>query len=396
RHERQHVMDKKAWIHQLKKQVEQRGEEKASWYISWRDPAGVLRCKSCGPGKVGKSAASKLADTIHSQLVTGTYQGKQRATWEQFFVRYKAHVDGRYDAPSREAALRSIRTFARIAKPKLFKSIDTAMIDQFIGTRLKEVSANTLRDGKQRMVSPATVNRELRYVKSALRLAVDWGFTERVPRIRFLKPLQKLPTFVSPEQFSAMFHACEVATMPHDLPNVSPTEWWRGLLLLLYMTGWRIGQTMKLKIDDINFEQGTALNRAGTNKGRRDQLIPLHPLVIQHLKPLARTFNPLVFPWNYNRRTLWTEFAHIQKAARLADGSQLPMGGKDGRWFGFHDLRRGFATVNAASMDLFELQALMQHQTLATTQGYVSMANRLQKPVSNLFVPSLSKKGETA
>lgn len=389
-------MDKKAWTYQLAKQVEQRGADKASWYVGWRDPAGVLRCKSCGPGKLGKSAATKLADTIHSQLVTGTYQGNQRATWDQFFERYKTHVDGRYDAPSREAALRSLRTFARIAKPKLFKSIDTATIDQFIGKRLKEASAKTLRDGKQRMISPATVNRELRYVKSALRLAVDWGFSERVPRIRFLKPLQKLPTFVSPDHFAAMFKACEVATMPHDLPNVSPAGWWRGLLLLLYMTGWRIGQTMKLKLEDLDFEEGTALNRADTNKGRRDQLIPLHPLVIQYLKPLAATFNPLVFPWNHNRRTLWTEFACIQKAARLADKSPMPKAGKDGRWYGFHDLRRGFATVNAASMDLFELQALMQHQTLETTRVYVSMAKRLQKPVNNLFVPSLPKIGETA
>ncbi len=389
-------MDKKSWVHQLKGQVEKQGGDRASWYVSWTDPAGKQQRKSCGPGKVGKSSANTLADKIHSQLVTGTYQGNQRATWDQFFERYKTHVDGRYDAPSREAALRSIRTFARIAKPKLLKSIDTATIDQFIGKRLKEASAKTLRDGKQRMVSPATVNRELRYVKAALRLAVDWGFTERVPRMRFLKLQQKLPTFVSPEHFSAMFKACEVATMPNDLPNVSPADWWRGLLLLLYMTGWRIGQTMKLKLEDIDFEAGTALNRADTNKGRRDQLIPLHPLVLQYLKPLTASFNSLVFPWNYNRRTLWTEFAHIQKAARLADKSPMPKAGKDDRWYGFHDLRRGFATVNAASMDLFELQALMQHRSLTTTQGYISMAKRLQKPVNNLFVPSLPMIGETA
>ncbi len=384
-------MDKKAWTYQLAKQVEQRGADKASWYVGWRDPAGVLRCKSCGPGKVGKSSANTLADTIHSQLVTGKYQANQRATWDQFFERYKAHVDGRYDAPSRDSALLSLRTFARVAKPKLLKSIDTATIDQFIGKRLKETSAKTLRK-----VSQATVNRELRYVKAALRLAVDWGFAERVPRIRFLKPLQKLPTFVSPDHFSAMFKACEVATMPNDLPNVSPADWWRGLLLLLYMTGWRIGQTMKLKLADIDFEAGTALNRADTNKGRRDQLIPLHPLVLQYLKPLTASFNPLVFPWNYHNRTLWTVFAHIQDAARLADKSPMPKAGKAGRWYGFHDLRRGFATVNAASMDLFELQALMQHRSLTTTQGYVSMAKRLQKPVNNLFVPSLPKIGETA
>ena len=70
---------------------------------------------------------------------------------------------------------------------------------------MKETSAKTLRDGEQRKVSPATVNRELRYVKAALRLAVDWGFTKRVPRMRFLKLQQKLPTFANCHELHAEF-----------------------------------------------------------------------------------------------------------------------------------------------------------------------------------------------
>ena len=101
------------------------------------------------------------------------------------------------------------------------------------------------------------------------------------------------------------------------------------------------------------------------------------------------------FPWSRGRRQLWPEFHRIQNAAKLADGSPIPKGGKNG-FYGFHDIRRGFATMNAASMDLFELQALMQHKTLTTTQGYVSMAKRLLKPVNNLFVPTIPQIGETA
>lgn len=55
-------------------------------------------------------------------------------------------------------------------------------------------------------------------------------------------------------------------------------------------------QTLKFKLEDIDFEDGVALDRADTNKGRRDQLIPLHPLVMHYLKPLAATFSPLAFP----------------------------------------------------------------------------------------------------
>ncbi|WP_083842885.1 site-specific integrase [Schlesneria paludicola] len=52
-------------------------------------------------------------------------------------------------------------------------------------------------------------------------------------------------------------------------------------------------------------------------------------------------------------------------------------------------MRRGFATLNAESMDLFELQKLMQHKSLETTRGYVNMAKRLNRAVSNLFVPEI-------
>ena len=77
------------------------------------------------------------------------------------------------------------------------------------------------------------------------------------------------------------------------------------------------------------------------------------------------------------------------------DDSPMPKGGKNGGWYGFLDLRRGFATANAASMNLFELQGLMQHKSLETTKGYVSMAGQLNKAVQMLFVPTLPRVGQT-
>ena len=61
--------------------------------------------------------------------------------------------------------------------------------------------------------------------------------------------------------------------------------------------------------------------------------------------------------------------------------------GKNGGYFGFHDLRRGYATANAEHMDLFELQKLMQHRSLETTRGYVNMAGKLKKAINKAHVP---------
>ncbi len=399
-------MDKRAWIGQLKKQVAKVGEDKAAWYVYWNDPdTGRQKCKSCGPGKIGKSAANRLADTTHSQLVTGTYQSCDRERWghhldkstrqkplNTFMARFNEHIEGIANGVSLEAAQLSIKTFERIAKPSLMKSVNADMIDKYITKRLAEITKRKGPDGQRTKVSPATVNRELRYLKAALHLAVDWNFMDKVPRIRFQKLQQKLPTFVPPEHFAAIYQACSSATLPASLPNVTAAEWWRGLIVLLYMTGWRIGQAISLRWDEVDLEACTALSRSDVsgNKGKRDDRVPLHDLIVSHLRPLEASFQSHVFPWQNHLRVLWEEFVRIQEAVRLPGDMPMPKGGKNGAWYGFHDLRRGFATCNAEALDLFELQALMQHQSLETTKTYVNMVKRLKRAADGLFVPSLT------
>lgn len=396
-------MDKRAWVHQLKKQVEAKGADSASWYVSWYDPDGNLRTKSCGPGKIGKAAAKQLADITHSQLVTGTYQTKARATWEKLRSDYMAKVASRFDEPSRLAAEIALKNFERVAKPKFVMAIRAEMIDEFTSKRLKEFASkgkadDTEADKQSRAtVSPATVNKELRYIRLILNVAEEWGMIPKVPKVRFLKVPKKLPTFIPPEHFTAIYKACDVAKRPSTVPNVSPADWWRGLLVTGYMTGWRIGQLLSLKWDDVDLEEGFATSRAEVigNKGKREIRIPLHPIVIVHMKKLRGGFDEHIFPWNQNKRDLWPEFHVIQEAARLDDGSPVPKGGKHGRRYGFHDVRRGFATENIESMDLFELQNLMQHKSLETTKEYVNMVKRLKKTVTKIFVPPNLQIGET-
>lgn len=386
-------MDKKAWVHQLKKQIDQRGKAKAAWYVTWNDPEGRRRTTSCGPGKVGHRAAEKLADKIHAELVTGTYRSKSKTTWDELRSKYEEKIASRFDGPSRQAAEMALNNFQRVAKPKYLKSITADLIDGYVSKRLEEFAQRTGKPDRSAnkiltKVSPATVNKELRYVRLVLNVAKEWKMIQEVPKIRFLKLPKLLPTFIPADHFAAVYTACGKSTMPGDVRNIAPAQWWRGLIVMGYMTGWRISQLLSLKWADVDLSNGTAIARVVEgNKGKREERIPLHPLVIDHLKPLAGSFDELVFPWTDNPRNLWLEFQRIQQAAQLADGSPMPKGGKRGDWYGFHDLRRGFATMNAGSMDLFELQGLMQHRTLETTREYVNMAKRYNETVKNLFVP---------
>jgi integrase len=166
-------------------------------------------------------------------------------------------------------------------------------------------------------------------------------------------------------------------------------DWWRALLVTCYMTGWRINELVTFKKEDLDLETGNAILWHEDNKGRRDERIKLHPVVIDHLRRLIG-FHPNVFPWRHHERTLYDEFARIQEAA----GIKLPCREKHEHTafchlYGFHDLRRAFATMNADKLTADALQALMRHKSYQTTQRYINMARQMDEAVAALHVPEV-------
>ncbi len=98
----------------------------------------------------------------------------------------------------------------------------------------------------------------------------------------------------------------------------------------------------------------------------------------------------VVFYWPHHERTLWADFPRIQEAA----GIHLPCHEKHEHipacyLYGFHDLRRAFATVNAPTLTGDALQALMRHKSYQTTQRYIDMARQLDDAVETLHVPDV-------
>ncbi len=89
-----------------------------------------------------------------------------------------------------------------------------------------------------------------------------------------------------------------------------------------------------------------------------------------------------------------TAFEIIQSAA----GIDLPCDGDHEHTdncfvYGFHDIRRTFATENVSQLSASELQALMRHQDWKTTQRYINMAKQLiGNSVDKLYVPEFLKK----
>lgn len=374
----------KAWIFQDDKQVKKHGSKKASWQVGWLDPEGKRRSQSCGPGSQGKKAAFRLKQKIEAELLEGTYRrSNDRKTWQDFRAEYETKIAEGMKANTRNQVISALNHFERLIKPKRMKAIKTQAIDEYKARR-------RLEPGKKggSLVSKATINKELRHLRAVMRKAFKWNYLPAPPDFSFERESKRLPTYVIPDHFATIYQACDHALKPADQP-FSPADWWRGLLVMGYMTGWRISELLGFRRNDLDLEEGTAITRAEDNKGERDDRVKLHPVVIAHLRKL-KGFTPAVFPWHQTQRGLFEEFTRIQELA----GIRLPCSEAHTHsrfcyTYGFHDLRRAFASMNADRLTADALQALMRHKSYATTQRYINMARQLDSAVDSLFVPDV-------
>ena len=378
----------KAWLFQDHRRKEKFGEEKCPWSVGWIDPDGVKRSKKVG----SEGDALKYAGKIEHQLITGTYQSNVHTTWEAFRKEYEETIVSKMKPNTKEATLQSLNHFQRVAKPKRLRAIKKKTVDAFISKRLGEKKGRK----KGSTTSPATINKDLRHLKAVLRIAHDWGYLPEVPKIKMLKEPEKLVVYVTPEHFADTYQACDAARWPKH-SEYTAGDWWRALLVFNYMTGWRISEPLALRWDDASLDKGTAITRHGDNKGGRDEVAPLHPVVVEHLRKLvdASISCPMVFYWPHARRTLYAEYARIQYAA----GINLPCR-EDHKHtaachqYGFHDLRRAFASENEATLSANALQKLMRHKSYTTTKWYINMARQITKAVDKLYVPDVLRSKE--
>jgi integrase len=367
------VKSRKAWVF----------DRDGVWYVGWYE-GGQRRKKSFGKSK--KSANDWCAKKS-GELVQGISDGPIPKKWEDFVGEFRSRKTAQLRSTSLEVYDKAINHFERLISPKRIADVSTATVDRYTSKRLGE-------RGKKpgTTASPATVNKELRALKRLFRCAVDWGYLKATPKIEFVRESKVGITFISEADFVALYESCDAADRP-VLPGVSTADWWRALLVFGYMTGWRISEISKLLREDLDLKGGLAITRAADNKGRKESRVVLHPLVIEHLKRI-KTLHLEAFHWPHDKQQLWVELHKIQAKAGIRKTCRKDHEHSDAcQWYGFHDLRRGFATANAANLTASQLQQQMRHSSYATTQLYIDMAEQVKASdvVGRLSVPQLRK-----
>lgn len=149
---------------------------------------------------------------------------------------------------------------------------------------------------------------------------------------------------------------------------------------LLYGCGMRVGEVLRLTVDDVDLQGGVLRIREG--KFRKDRFVPVAPSMLTHLRSLhealgERPAQCLFFPGprgrHYDQRAVYDIFR------RLLRETSIPHGGR-GHGPRLHDLRHTFAVHRLENWirDGVDLQArlpvlatYMGHQSLAGTQRYL-------------------------
>jgi hypothetical protein len=193
-------MSSNAWTYQRSEHVRDMGEAKAPWYVGWYEPDGRRKAKSFGPGVRGKDKADRFRRKVEAEMMCGVYEAHARKPWADFRKEYSSRVLEGLAVHTRLQAETSLDHFERIVKPLRVFALSTQHIDDFTAARRQERGR---RQGD--VISPFSVNKDLRHVKAALAVAAEWGYLPKMPKFRMEKTPGKLPRYVKlPDALQAL------------------------------------------------------------------------------------------------------------------------------------------------------------------------------------------------
>jgi integrase len=198
-----------------------------------------------------------------------------------------------------------------------------------------------------RPVSPSTVNRELAVLRHLLRLAEEWGYIPKVPRIRMAKEPEGRVVWLEAPEEAALLKACAA----------SQTKHLAAIVTVALETGMRYGEIMSLTWERVDRARGV-LMLEHTKSGKRRE-VPMRPAVdavFAAMPPEPR--EGLVWP----DKSIRTAFENAVEAAGLDD-------------FTFHGCRHHFASwFMMREGQLESLRQILGHKDLKMTLRYAHLS----------------------
>lgn len=221
--------------------------------------------------------------------------------------------------------------------------------------------------------SGATVSRCLASLKNFYTYVVSTGFLERTPvvDIHVDRGEKKAPNILTGREIELLLAqpVCVDAKGYRD----------KAMLEVMYATGIRVTELIKLDISDVNIDLGVIK----CNGNKKTRAIPLYPAALKALTayldnvrssmladPDEQALFVNVSGVRMSRQGFWKILKHYQSTANI-DKEITP-----------HTLRHSFAVhLLENGADLSSVQELMGHSDISSTQVYTQMINQKLKSV---------------
>lgn len=283
------------------------------WYLRWWElkPDGKAWREVW---KSSKTTVKREAEEQRRRVEQELDQGRRPDAdmpWEDFKAEFLDKHVSRKGSHSVIAYRQCLKLFTDAVKPTRLGDVTLAILEDYCNARLDA------------MIAPATVNKELRHVRAAIRWACKREYVGRVPDFGsvFVRVEQKQPEIIPEADFLAMVAAIPKAELKHR-----PAAWWRVFLYVGYYLGMRRGEILGLTWDQVRFNTSELLVSATTSKGKKDRVVPMAPELAEVLKQWRDSQNTIalggeMLPWpRETYRQLYDDWHAIQTATGIEDG----------------------------------------------------------------------------
>ena len=226
---------------------------------------------------------------------------------------------------------------------------------------------------RDRRYADTTVARKVASVKSFFNFLQAQGLVKASPTEGLASPgvRRTLPRYISPEDVDDLLRQPGLRSGPEAKRD-------EAMLWLLYATGMRVTELVKLDVDDLNLDvEFTSVRCQGSTA--RERQIPLNPEVAKMMaeyleeprpKLVRRAEERALFlnrrGQRLTRQGFWLILKNYARSGGIAKAITP------------HTLRHSFAThmLTSGKLNLRELQGYLGHASITTTQVYTFLADR--------------------
>lgn len=233
---------------------------------------------------------------------------------------------------------------------------------------------------KREGLSPRSRARTLSALRMFHRFLVMEGYTEANPTAVIESPRMpgRLPDILSAAEVERLL----TAVCGNDRFDVRD----RAMLELLYATGLRVSELVKLKLADLNLVAGYLVT---SGKGDKERLVPVGDAAREAVREYLATARLLSVAGKESRFLFLSRFGDSmtrQAFWNIIKKRALQAGVK--KKISPHTLRHSFAThLLENGADLRSVQMMLGHADLATTQIYTHITNERLKNIHRELHP---------